>query len=564
MSEVKIVLKDARRAIHATRHGGFADAVIAALSAEPETIEELEAAVERFEVPGESGFFDSFSQGIDDEPYDAGLVVIDLAARLLVCDSTYWHPEPSGCVFYHDGTQSTDVEIDFHLSEDWFLSSQADGWRGLAEERRRERASTPQIDARAVLYGTAMLRSIAEGCWSGFVDPATAICGEPKNAESSDEADDDEGPAAKAVSQIHARWLMTPRNDLNGLAPRDVLLAKHKFIDWDLQDRANQWSRMHKCPPGLDRESHAFRFAGFGTQEIVVYYELVRDLVWACVDQIKTIGDDLRAKAMTVGDFLPAEIPRLDALREERWNRPDPECIGLSPRQVAEHERARLPEGMSGHEAVVDPDCPLCEMVADRPGPVFWHLDGCNMDPDFAFSVHRTKAEWEQEEEEYREFNRRFDAAQAERKRLCAETPECEETDGVWQFSHVDPEAFSRGPVFGMFGIGSRLAELIVDLKEPVEERALIDRLRRDFGNLRDVELSDDAARSASLREPVVQSFCETLDAVGETRKDLAEKCADLRQQLKRYAAGEEDGADDLDGLFDDDDVPFDDDDVPF
>ena len=32
----------------------------------------------------------------------------------------------------------------------------------------------------------------------------------------------------------------------------------------------------------------------------------------------------------------------------------------------------------------------------------------------------------------------------------------------------------------------------------------------------------------------------------------------------ERYAAGEEDESDDLDGLFDDDDVPFDDDDVPF
>ena len=286
-----------------------------------------------------------------------------------------------------------------------------------------------------------------------------------------DEADDDEGPAAKAVSQIHVRWLTTPRDDLNGQAPRDVLLAKHKFIDWDLQDRVNQWSWTHKCPPGLDRDSHAFRFAGFGTHEIVVYYELVRDLVWSCFDQIKTIGDDLRAKAMTVGDFLAAEIPRLDALREERWNEPDPECRGLSPRQVAEHERARLPEGMSGHEAVVDPDCPLCEMVADMPGPVFWHLDGCNMDQDFAFSFHRTREEWEQEEEKYREFNRRFDAAQAERKRLYLEAPECQETDGVWQFSHVEPEVLDHGPVFGMFGIGSHLAELIVDLKEPVEER---------------------------------------------------------------------------------------------
>ncbi len=175
MSEVKIVLKDARRAIHATRHGGFADTVIAALSAEPETIEELEAAVERFEAPGESGFFDSFSQGIDDEPYDAGLVVIDLAARLLVCDSTYWHPEPSGCVFYHDGTQSTDVEIDFHLSEDWFLSSQADGLRraGRGATAQTRLHTTDRCAGRPLWHGYAAIdcRRVLEWvCRSGDRD----------------------------------------------------------------------------------------------------------------------------------------------------------------------------------------------------------------------------------------------------------------------------------------------------------------------------------------------------------------------------------------------------------
>ena len=48
MSEVRLVIRDASRTISGTPHGAFADAVVAALSAEPETIEELDAAVERF------------------------------------------------------------------------------------------------------------------------------------------------------------------------------------------------------------------------------------------------------------------------------------------------------------------------------------------------------------------------------------------------------------------------------------------------------------------------------------------------------------------------------------
>jgi hypothetical protein len=108
MSEVKIVVRDANRDIYATRHGGFVDAMIAALSAEPETIDELEVALERFEAPGRSSFFHWFRPGIDDEPYDAGVVLIDLAARLIACESTYSSPGARGTVPYHDGTMKAE------------------------------------------------------------------------------------------------------------------------------------------------------------------------------------------------------------------------------------------------------------------------------------------------------------------------------------------------------------------------------------------------------------------------------------------------------------------------
>ena len=83
MNEVRLVIRDASRDIHGTPHYEFADAVLAALSAEPETIDELDAAIERFRKPTEPSFFDSFNRGIDHEPHAAGLVVIDLAGRPL-------------------------------------------------------------------------------------------------------------------------------------------------------------------------------------------------------------------------------------------------------------------------------------------------------------------------------------------------------------------------------------------------------------------------------------------------------------------------------------------------
>ena len=48
MSEVKLNLVDGQQILVGTVHGSIADACIAALSAEPETIAELEAALARY------------------------------------------------------------------------------------------------------------------------------------------------------------------------------------------------------------------------------------------------------------------------------------------------------------------------------------------------------------------------------------------------------------------------------------------------------------------------------------------------------------------------------------
>ena len=74
---------------------------------------------------------------------------------------------------------------------------------------------------------------------------------------------------------------------------------------------------------------------------------------------------------------------------------------------------------MTGHDAIVDPDCPCCQMMAEMPGPTFWHLDGSGMDDDFAFDIScRTRQEWEEERQSWEEFGKRMDAERSERKRL--------------------------------------------------------------------------------------------------------------------------------------------------
>src|SRR6478672_9920086 len=61
MSEVKLNLVDAERVLHGTIHGGVVEACVAALSAEPETIVELEAALARYHKQRDvNGYFSCF------------------------------------------------------------------------------------------------------------------------------------------------------------------------------------------------------------------------------------------------------------------------------------------------------------------------------------------------------------------------------------------------------------------------------------------------------------------------------------------------------------------------
>src|SRR5205823_444017 len=141
------------------------------------------------------------------------------------------------------------------------------------------------------------------------------------------------GGLEETASAIHARWLTTRRDDLRGLAPRDWLLARHDFIDLDLQWRALQRSFTGFCPAGLAPESPAHLYGGFGTHEIVLYYELVRHLIEICQHRLRDGGP---AEARTVTD----ELRR----RQRAWlHEGQRDLHGMSPFVVMGHERARLP-----------------------------------------------------------------------------------------------------------------------------------------------------------------------------------------------------------------------------
>ena len=440
MSEIKLNLVDAERILHGTIHGSVADTCVAALSAEPETIAELEAALSRYIRPLDStnhfAWFHSVDcpthlslssegvetvgnhcSGLDTKPWDAGIVVIDLAARIVAIESTYSQPGPEGKVFYHDGHAATDIPISYRVPDDWLFVNSVDAYQWSRERRARERAGKPRFDARSILFGRPLLEfivnaglSLPNQTWSTFTSPSELVTD-----------DDDEAKyaaLAKDVSIIHARWLLSPREDLRGESPRDVLLAHQDFIDFDLQTRSEQWSLLNEGPPCLDGNSFAYRFAGFGTHEWVLYYDLVRHLIWSLVELKPSVSPGIDCGSATVDQL----IATLDQIKTDWLENPLSDLEGRVPAIIIDNERKRLPQAMTPHDMIIDDDCPICQMFGDETSPLgmgvgFWHLDSSSMDDDFAFSSFKTRQEWEaenhQREELYKELDRKGEEREA-------------------------------------------------------------------------------------------------------------------------------------------------------
>jgi hypothetical protein len=430
-------------------------------------MDELEVASERFAKPdGKYGFYSNLRRGQNTEPYDAGLVVIDLVARLVVVDSSYSAPGKSGTIFYHNGRCGTNKALRYHLADDWLFLRDGDNWRHIAEERRQERTARPRPDARKVFYGKPMLEFVARECFAAFArrdEIAVAVreqwaqdardrLGDESNF-APDEIDAAElnldetapmtwpgqvhhvSPFYDALKQIHATWLLTRRDDLGGACPRDVAFQRRGHLASDLQDRCEQWSLMDQCPRGLDESCDAFMHGGFGTHELVEYYHLVRELLWSSWERLTELAqppnETLTQGWYLVGDFLTTEIPRLERVREAWLDAPDPEMHGRTPRSIIARERARLPEVVSARDAMIDPDCPTCQMLAEMPGPMFWHLDGCSMDDDFAFDIYRhTREAWEEERRSWDEWSKRCDAERSARLGV-SDSPSPEDSTGA-------------------------------------------------------------------------------------------------------------------------------------
>lgn len=529
MYQPRLVLRDATRVLSALVQDDEVGIAQAALSADPVTMQELRQAMLRFAKQAEiDALFNKLQPGLCNEPCNDGFFLFDLEAQLMVIVTAQDVPDKRGTICSIDDQGKSKREADFHISDDWLVLKTRTGWQEQAEERRRIRRATPALDARQVFYGKPLVEHMALQVFEAFrkLGPQTK---EPPATRRYEDT-----PQQRAIREIHALWMLTPRDDLLGKSPREVAVAHRHHLSMDLQDRSFQWTIQNACPPGLPKESHAYRFAGFNTHEMVMHYNMVRDLLWECWDRLEKLPPDT-LQHMMVGDFLTSEVESLLNWCEAWLDAPNMDCHGRSARSVIQRERHRVPEVISAHDAMVDPDCPCCQMLADMPGPGFWHLDGCNMDDDFAFDLYYdTLEEWQKHRDEMDAFSRRMDEERKERESLGVTYGADGNRTGIWQTSYVsDDKNVPLG--IRLFGYGGHLAELMVDLRtaSDCDVQPRIDQLNREFGNLREVLSSSDLDQASALLQPVMDRLTNTLAELAGDYPSLSEKCDSLSGKLE-------------------------------
>src|SRR5208282_5912317 len=135
---------------------------------------------------------------------------------------------------------------------------------------------------------------------------------------------------------------------------------------------------LREFPPGISTDSAAYCFGGFGSHENFMYYDLVRHLIGECWDRIVQPSEDPARAGLFRPDLCREEL--IDELRQsqEQWLKAPCEdfMTRTTPADVIALERQRIPFGVSGKEAMVDCNCPVCQMMAEDMGPMFCHFDG--------------------------------------------------------------------------------------------------------------------------------------------------------------------------------------------
>ena len=222
-----------------------------------------------------------------------------------------------------------------------------------------------------------------------------------------------------------------------------------------------------------------------------MYYNLVRHLLGECWNRVVQPSDDPARAGLFQPDLSREELVGQLRQSQQKWF--DAPCEGfmtrVTPAEIIGKERQRIPYAVTGKAAMIDCNCPMCQMMADDMGPMFCGFDGCNNDDDFPFTFYATREEQEEQQREREEFNRKFNEEQKQREAGLLKDEDLfggsALPDSIWKTSYSAPERESDDPALRLFGIACHLGELVTNLQESPDGNIFVESLNRYFGNVR-------------------------------------------------------------------------------
>ena len=527
---------------------------------------------------------DSLHQSIGESHH---WVVIDLEQKRFLSGRAFDPVGRDACFAMHtdeNGDQHDPLSI--HLPPWWELQELVDF--SAINNPRQSPIKVPHVD-REFLFGDPMVAAIA--------DQVLEIKSNGRFAEALKNEPAARNPFYSLTIEVHRDWLMTPREDLGDLYPRQML---HGGIDWI--DSLAEGQRLRFGGKGggqivaAPKDCHGYDHAPMGREEMAIYFDLCRELINAswfwCQSDNATLKQ--RTESLTgpyiIDQTQPAETSRLavsdSALEREAligflndvkldWLT-SPFEGGSVPAFILECSRRRVPRGggveivgmdqRQKEQHIIDCDCPICIMMAEgKMGVGFCSIDGHHLDLDdeFAFSIHETREAWEAQQQEYAEMSAKWDAERAERERQ-TDAGEIEKDEFATAWSGVISEAPLPGDAGGKMKLAFLLSEIVTEIQQAnalqetspstpttivPDSSASITQLNADFTSFRNSTCDELPA--------IAQQLNMTLEQIAGAYPELTPRIADFQSRIFETARNQDRGPDSFEEHWGDNEIPF-------
>lgn len=498
-------------------------------------------------------------------------ILIDLVEKRYLSGVGTQLIERDACFARHtddEGKQHDPLSV--HFAPWWELQEHLDHSDLELLQRPRESPINIQRPDREILFGEPLIHDLASRMM------AIVETQHGRDALASEERAD----VHSLVVKVHRDWLMTPRDDLGGKHPRQLL---HGGVDWIDKLKWGQRLRFERGGQivALPADFSGVQVGPMGREEMAMYFDLCRELIesglfWCSqklVSNSKQNRDDADQErhSIPVGSTEDDLVTFLTTAKTQWMSSPfeggSPPCF------ILECSRRRVPRGagveivgMSQRQTeqhIIDCDCPICNMMSDGlMGVGFTSIDGhhLELDNEFAFSMFETLEEWQAEQDEYARFAAKCDREREERERKIAtgELDEQDEFASVWSNGFAGGNSIEGddpipGDSSGNIKLAFLLAEVVCELQQLQKSRQrasgasteLIKRLNKDFANFRTCERPS--------RSQATQELSSTLEDVAKQYPLLVSRVADFQSRLaerERSTVNADDNWDQLDFPF--------------